>query len=154
MCGASRLCFNSAPFAPSRPTAMQSHYDVLKIELDAPVEVVRAAYRVFAARHHPDRAGADELALMQRVNEAYRVLSDPALRAAHDAWIRAHRRRRAADAPREARARLAEAPASTPPPPPAAPASLHALPDAALLAQRAQRRRIAATYAAHAPRLR
>lgn len=134
------------------PAAMQSHYDVLKIALDAPAEVVRAAYRVFAARHHPDRAGTDELALMQRVNEAYRVLSDPTLRTAHDAWIRAHRRRRAADAPRETGARASDAPPAAAPRPAAAPAALHALPDTGLLAQRAQRRRIAATYAAHAPR--
>lgn len=135
---------------------MQSHYDVLKIALDAPAEVVRAAYRVFAARHHPDRAGTDELALMQRVNEAYRVLSDPTLRTAHDAWIRAHRRRRAADTPREAGARASEAPPAAAPRAAAtpAPAALHALPDTELLAQRAQRRRIAAAYAAHAPRSR
>ena len=134
---------------------MQSHYDILKIALDAPVEVVRAAYRVFAARHHPDRAGADELALMQRVNEAYRVLSDPALRAAHDTWIRAHRRRRAADAARDAGARAVDPPEAASVRPAAAtdmPPVVRALPDAALLAQRAQRRRIAAAYAAHAPR--
>lgn len=145
---------------------MQSHYDVLKIALDAPVEVVRAAYRVFAARHHPDRAGAAELALMQRVNEAYRVLSDPALRAAHDAWIRAHRRRRAADTAqpgtvtgeRASRATANAVPADAPTQTPLAPeravpvrAAVHALPDHALLAQRAQRRRVAAAYAAHAP---
>ncbi|GHA79360.1 J domain-containing protein [Cognatilysobacter bugurensis] len=136
---------------------MQSHYDVLKIALDAPAEVVRAAYRVFAARHHPDRAGADELVLMQRVNEAYRVLSDPTLRAAHDTWIRAHRRRRAADAARDTAAR--SAPAETPTAsaaatPATAPASaVQALPDMVQLALRAQRRRVAAAYAAHAPRL-
>jgi curved DNA-binding protein CbpA len=159
MCALSRLCFNSGP--PAHSAAMQSHYDVLKIALDAPIEVVRAAYRVFAARHHPDRAGADELALMQRVNEAYRVLSDPALRKAHDAWIRAHRRRRAADAPREAGARsddpthaASTRAASTRPTAADVPPVLRALPDAAVLAQRAQRRRIAAAYAAHAPRLR
>lgn len=142
------------------PPAMHSHYDVLKLALDAPAEVVRAAYRVFAARHHPDRAGPAELALMQRVNEAYRVLSDPALRAAHDAWIRAHRRRRAADAPRPraamphdgamppdeaVHARGASGPRPAEPSPPA-------LADSTMLVQRAQRRRVAATYAAHAPR--
>lgn len=149
---------------------MHSHYDTLKIALDAPAEVVRAAYRVFAARHHPDRAGADELALMQRVNEAYRVLSDPAMRAAHDAWLRTQRRRRATDAvrgdalpadasthatgrdgPAAAQARSvavrASAGIAAPAPDPA-----RALPDAAWLMQCAQRRRVAAAYAAHAPR--
>lgn len=150
---------------------MHSHYDVLKVALDAPGDVVRAAYRVFAARHHPDRAGPAELALMQRVNEAYRVLSDPALRAAHDAWIRTHRRRRAADAP-AARPTVPDAGTVSPHAAGhalddaasvapthgaraghAAPAT-HALPHAALLVERARRQRIAAAYAAHAPRSR
>lgn len=67
-----------------------SHYAVLKLAPDAPAEVIRAAYRALAARHHPDRCDAEPGAVsrMQRVNEAYRVLSDPRLRAAHDAALR------------------------------------------------------------------
>jgi len=78
---------------------MASFYNVLKVAPDAPVEVIRAAYRVLAARHHPDRCDGDPQALerMQAVNEAYRVLSDPGLRAQHDALLRCQRRRRAGD---------------------------------------------------------
>lgn len=66
-----------------------SHYAVLKLAPDAPSEVIRAAYRALAARNHPDRCGGEPAAVsrMQRVNEAYRVLSDPELRAAHDAAL-------------------------------------------------------------------
>ncbi|HEY4555020.1 MAG TPA: J domain-containing protein, partial [Lysobacter sp.] len=74
-----------------------AHYQVLKVAPDAPVEVIRAAYRALAARHHPDRRGDDPAAAeqMQRVNEAYSVLGDPIRRARYDALLRRERRRRA-----------------------------------------------------------
>lgn len=79
---------------------MDNHYAVLNVAMDAPDAVVRAAYRVLAAQFHPDRHAADPAMLqcMQQVNAAYRVLSDPRLRAAHDAELRHARRRRANDA--------------------------------------------------------
>ncbi|MFC0679642.1 J domain-containing protein [Lysobacter korlensis] len=78
---------------------MVTHYTILKVASDAPIEVIRAAYRVLAARHHPDRCAGEPAALqrMQRINEAYRVLSDPSLRAEHDATLQHKRRRRASD---------------------------------------------------------
>jgi hypothetical protein len=39
----------------------------------APLEVVKAAYRALALRHHPDRGGSPEV--MQRLNTAYEALS-------------------------------------------------------------------------------
>jgi DnaJ domain len=55
---------------------------------DADAATIRSAYRRRAREHHPDRvqsaragAGADEMAA---INEAYRVLGDPARRAAYD----------------------------------------------------------------------
>jgi len=79
---------------------MDNHYAVLNIAMDAPEAVVRAAYRVLAAQFHPDRHAADPAMLqrMQQVTAAYRVLSDPQLRAEHDAQLRMLRRRRADDA--------------------------------------------------------
>lgn len=66
-----------------------NHYERLKVNPDAPVEVIRAAYRALAAKHHPDRhtqsqsAHADMVAL----NAAYEVLTDPHTRAAYDAEL-------------------------------------------------------------------
>jgi curved DNA-binding protein CbpA len=110
-----------------------SLYNVLKVAPDAPIEVIRAAYRVLAARYHPDRCGPNPEALsrMQRVNEAYRVLSDPGLRAKHDAVLSSQRRRRASDGASDTAAKAR--------PDAAAPSDL-----AAMLRQRA-----AAAYAAH-----
>lgn len=122
---------------------MITHYSILKVASDAPIEVIRAAYRVLAARHHPDRRSGDPAALqrMQRVNEAYRVLSDPGLRAEHDAALRRQHRRRASDAT------------------PAAPAAVHVTavqaaagptPRVSTPAVVALRQRAAAMYTAHA----
>jgi len=60
----------------------RTHYDVLGVSRLASVEEVRAAYRARARAHHPD-AGGDPAA-MRRLNAAWRVLGDPARRAAYD----------------------------------------------------------------------
>jgi curved DNA-binding protein CbpA len=67
-----------------------THYDTLKVSRDAPIEVIRAAYRVLSQKCHPDRHPADPAAAdtMGLLNKAYEVLSDPERRRAHDAWIR------------------------------------------------------------------
>jgi curved DNA-binding protein CbpA len=78
---------------------MDNHYAVLNVAMDASEAVVRAAYRVLAAQFHPDRHAADPAMLqrMQQVTAAYRVLSDPRLRADHDADLQRLRRRRVED---------------------------------------------------------
>jgi len=65
-----------------------THYDNLKVARNAPVEVIRAAYRVLAQKHHPDVSPSpDAERVMRLLNEAWEVLSDERRRAAHDAWI-------------------------------------------------------------------
>ena len=60
---------------------------------DATAAEIRDAYRRLARRHHPDRGAADAGA-MAAINEAYRVLGDPARRAVYDAARRGPARRR------------------------------------------------------------
>ncbi|WP_082170576.1 MULTISPECIES: J domain-containing protein [Pantoea] len=69
---------------------MRTHYDNLKVSMDAPAEVIQAAYRSLAKKYHPDRNtdNPDSARIMQLVNTAYEVLSDPVKRAEHDTWIR------------------------------------------------------------------
>jgi hypothetical protein len=69
---------------------LRTHYDNLKIARDAPLEVVRAAYRALCLRYHPDRHAADPEAteMMALLNSAYEVLSDPEKRREYDDWIR------------------------------------------------------------------
>ncbi len=69
---------------------LRTHYDCLKIARDAPIEVVRAAYRALSLKYHPDRNPGDAQAArhMALLNAAYEALSDPEKRREHDAWIR------------------------------------------------------------------
>lgn len=61
------------------------YYKVLQVDPEAEPEVIEAAYRALARKHHPDRnpdPGAQSL--MAGFNEAYAVLSNPGTRAAYD----------------------------------------------------------------------
>lgn len=68
----------------------KTHYDILKVSRDAPIEVIRAAYRVLSLKHHPDRHPEDPTAAtaMRLLNQAYTVLSDPERRRAYDVSMR------------------------------------------------------------------
>jgi curved DNA-binding protein CbpA len=72
-----------------------THYEVLGVEASTSPEDLRRAYVRRARALHPDRhvgADPDRTAVaaraMQEVNEAWRVLRDPAARAAYDARLR------------------------------------------------------------------
>jgi DnaJ domain len=70
-----------------------SHYDVLGVPSTATAAEIREAYRRAARRHHPDQRAAagspdGSLDAMAAINEAYRVLRDPARRAVYDAGRR------------------------------------------------------------------
>lgn len=68
---------------------VHTHYDNLKVARDAPPEVIRAAYKTLSQKHHPDRNGnsKEAIRIIQLINSAYEVLSDPARRQEHDEWI-------------------------------------------------------------------
>lgn len=59
-------------------------YDTLAVGPDASAAEIRAAYRRAARANHPDTQGEASAARMAEVNEAWRVLSDPARRRAYD----------------------------------------------------------------------
>lgn len=67
---------------------MTDHYRVLQVDRSAEPEVIEKAYRALSLKYHPDvshpsrrdRATRE----MQRINEAYAVLRDPARRSAYD----------------------------------------------------------------------
>ena len=63
-----------------------THYQRLKVTRDAPIEVIRAAYRALAAKLHPDRHTHPESAHsdMVALNAAYEVLGEDASRTAYD----------------------------------------------------------------------
>ncbi|MEA2608056.1 MAG: molecular chaperone DnaJ [Chloroflexota bacterium] len=74
---------------------MTDLYEVLQVHRRADPDVIRAAYRVLARKHHPDFGG--DPARMVALNAAWRVLSDDARRTAYDEELRKSIRRRATD---------------------------------------------------------
>jgi curved DNA-binding protein len=58
------------------------HYQTLGINRNATPDEIKKAYRKLASQHHPDKGG--DTATFQRVEEAYRVLSDPNMRQQYD----------------------------------------------------------------------
>jgi curved DNA-binding protein CbpA len=67
--------------------AETDHYRVLQVDPSADPDVIAAAYKRLAFNYHPDRNRGDAHAeeQMKRINEAFRVLGKPHLRADYDA---------------------------------------------------------------------
>ncbi|MDO5058910.1 MAG: DnaJ domain-containing protein [Neisseria sp.] len=68
---------------------LHTHYDNLKVRPDATAEEIRAAYRRLCKQYHPDCRPQHPEAerIMQLINQAYAVLSNPEARQKHDEWI-------------------------------------------------------------------
>jgi curved DNA-binding protein CbpA len=83
---------NSIVFSFFRMTHMaqvHTHYDNLKVARNAPPEVIRAAYKTLSKKYHPDHNpnNPEAIRIIQLINAAYDVLSDPVRREEHDKWI-------------------------------------------------------------------
>lgn len=61
---------------------MSDHYQTLGVAKTATADEIKKAYRKMAGKHHPDKGG--DTAMFQKVEEAYRTLSDPAQRQQYD----------------------------------------------------------------------
>ncbi|XP_044499887.1 chaperone protein DnaJ isoform X2 [Mangifera indica] len=61
-------------------------YKILEVDYDATDEKIRLNYRRLALKWHPDKHNGDSTvtAKFQEINEAYKVLSDPAKRLEYD----------------------------------------------------------------------
>ena len=76
-----------------------THYEVLGIGRDASPEQVRAAFRRLARAHHPDTSTSGSAESLAPINEAWRVLGDPASRRAYDRQLDADAAAKAAAQP-------------------------------------------------------
>ena len=64
---------------------MVNHYDVLGVGQESGLEEIKQAYHRLAMEYHPDKNPSPWAAeKMKQINEAYRVLGEPALRADYD----------------------------------------------------------------------
>lgn len=63
-----------------------NHYNTLGLDRHSTLSQIRAAFRILAAEHHPDRNPDSEEAVrhMQELNAAYETLSDPYRRRLYD----------------------------------------------------------------------
>ncbi|HCY38480.1 MAG TPA: hypothetical protein DHV02_01325 [Neisseriales bacterium] len=62
---------------------MKNYYLILGLNIDAEYEEIKAAYRILAQRHHPDKGGA--AAEFRLIQEAYDILSNPLTKRNYDA---------------------------------------------------------------------
>jgi len=61
------------------------YYAILQVDPHAEPEVIQAAYRRLAAKHHPDvNPSPEAMVRMKLLNAAYDVLSDPGKRQVYD----------------------------------------------------------------------
>lgn len=90
------------------------YYDILGVPPKADAGEIKKAYRLLALRWHPDRNPGDPWATNRflRLGEAYRVLIDPARRAAYD-WLLSQERQ-AAETRRRSRRQTPRASGATP----------------------------------------
>lgn len=64
----------------------KDYYGILGLSINATADDVKKAYRILSKKWHPDmNPGRDTTAIMQDINEAYCVLSNPTARARYDA---------------------------------------------------------------------
>ncbi|KAF3432640.1 hypothetical protein FNV43_RR23742 [Rhamnella rubrinervis] len=70
----------------SEITTRKDYYRVLEVDYDATDEKIKLNYRRLALKWHPDKHKGDSTVTskFQEINEAYKVLSDPAKRLDYD----------------------------------------------------------------------
>ncbi|MFC2068512.1 J domain-containing protein [Chloroflexota bacterium] len=64
------------------------YYGILQVHQKAEKQIIDAAYRRLASKHHPDiNHLSDATKRMKKINAAYEVLSNPVKRAAYDSIL-------------------------------------------------------------------
>ena len=61
-----------------------NYYEILQVSPSADQEIIERIFRLLAKRYHPDNKHTGDDSSFRIIAEAYRVLSDPAKRAAYD----------------------------------------------------------------------
>lgn len=67
-----------------RDSDLPAHYEILQLSPRADQETIQRVYRHLAKRFHPDNAESGDAERFKQILEAFRVLSDPELRAQYD----------------------------------------------------------------------
>lgn len=64
-----------------------TYYDLLQVNNNASIEIIKASYKAMAKKYHPDIC-RDNGEMMSKINEAYAVLSNPDRRKQYDEMIK------------------------------------------------------------------
>lgn len=67
------------------------YYELLRVSPGSEIESIQRVHRALAARYHPDNRETGDIERFLRVNEAYKVLSDPDKRKEFDAQYKGHK---------------------------------------------------------------
>jgi curved DNA-binding protein len=67
-----------------RNSSEPDHYEILRLSQNADEESIQRVYRTLAKRFHPDNSETADSQAFLRVNQAWRILSDPTKRARYD----------------------------------------------------------------------
>lgn len=67
-------------------------YEVLELSPNASPDTIHRVYRMLATRYHPDNRESGDEETFKKVLHAYRVLSDPVMRATYDVEWQAQRK--------------------------------------------------------------
>jgi curved DNA-binding protein CbpA len=73
----------------SEDNAFVDFYELLRVSPGAEIESIQRVHRALAARYHPDNKETGDLERFLRVNEAYKILSDPDKRREFDTQYKA-----------------------------------------------------------------
>lgn len=70
----------------------EDYYEILQVHHMAEPEIISSAYRRLAKKYHPDVSkNKTSGAIMQKINEAYRILKEPdSRRQYHKKWMKRH----------------------------------------------------------------
>jgi curved DNA-binding protein CbpA len=72
-------------------SAFVDYYELMQISPNAEPETIKRVFRLLAARYHPDNPETADPDRFVLLNDAHRILMDPATRAAYDLTCRAKR---------------------------------------------------------------
>jgi molecular chaperone DnaJ len=90
-----------------------NHYEVLGVGRDATPSQIRSAFRRLARAHHPDTSASGSADSLAPINDAWRVLGDPALRRAYDSSLAVESQSAPAFEPQTVHSTLAPPPPSS-----------------------------------------
>lgn len=78
------LCYLIYNFSEASGSITNNFYELLGVNPNSSDATLKAAFRGFARKYHPDRVGPSGEALFMEVRDAFEALKDPVVRFAYD----------------------------------------------------------------------